>query len=68
MVVIKMERLMADEITVDEHFSQQQETMNLFTLEQVPDKPQMVKVTPWVGSAGCQCSASLVIARDSIYD
>ena len=54
---------MADEISVDQLFAQQQHIRPLATIEQVDGKPELVKVTPWVKNMGCLCTLALVVPK-----
>jgi hypothetical protein len=54
------------DVTVEQLLEIQKRETLLATLEAVPEKPNLVKVTPWFPGRGCACSSSLVVEKRSI--
>jgi hypothetical protein len=56
----------ADEINLDELLDEQQKETQFATLEAIPDKPELFKITPWFPKRGCACQFALVIEKKNI--
>lgn len=52
-------------INIDDLLSTQLKPAFLATVEAVEGKPDLVKITPWMASAGCLCHLSLNLAKSS---
>jgi hypothetical protein len=56
---------MPDSMTVDELLQSQHQGL-LATLEPVAEKPDLVKLTPWVPNGGCLCAWALNVKKTAI--
>lgn len=54
------------EVSLDELLADQTKVVRLATVEAIPDKPEMVRVTPWILGRGCACQSALVIPKQAI--
>jgi hypothetical protein len=55
-----------DEISLDALLQEQEKKTLLATVEAMPGKPDMVKVTPWIPGRGCACQFAMVFQKTSI--
>jgi hypothetical protein len=54
------------EIHLDELLADQSKVVTLATVEAIPDKPEIVSVTPWIPGHGCACQFALTIPKRAI--
>jgi hypothetical protein len=54
------------EISLDALLVEQSITVTLATVEAIPDKPDLVRVTPWIPARGCACRFALDVPKRDI--
>ena len=53
-------------ISLDELLTRQERAGTVCTIEAVPDKPDRVRITPFVSGPGCSCSHGMTVPKDVI--
>ncbi|MEV0387742.1 hypothetical protein [Nonomuraea sp. NPDC050643] len=53
-------------ISLDDLLTRQDRAGTLSTVEAVPDRPDRVKVTPFVSGLGCSCSLGVTVPKDAL--
>ena len=53
-------------VSLDEFLKAQEQATFVATIEEIRDRPECVKLTPWMAPGGCLCSAALEVPRDTI--
>ncbi len=54
------------EIQLEDLLAEQSKVATLATVEAVADKPELVRVTPWIPGRGCACRFALTISKRDI--